>query len=83
MNLFCAFLGGPLGEGRMGEDHEVVFVVAPDAQAAKQLARAKWSGEGRPHVDAVQKIRSVDGYRVAVSLSGAQGDELELEGYNE
>jgi hypothetical protein len=80
MNLFCVFLGGPLAEGRMGEDHEVVFVVAPDAQAARGLGRAKWSGEGRPHVDAVEKIRTVDGYRVAVTLSGVEGDELELEG---
>jgi hypothetical protein len=81
--LFAAFLGGPLPDDRMGEDHEVVFVVAPDAAEARKLAKAKWSGSGRPHVDAVQKIRTVDGYRVAVTLSGADGDEMELEGYNE
>ena len=28
MLLYVAFLGGPLAEGRMGEGHEVVMVVA-------------------------------------------------------
>ena len=30
VHLFAAFLGGELADGRMGEDHEVVFVVADD-----------------------------------------------------
>jgi hypothetical protein len=29
----------------MGEDHEVVFVVADDVASAKVAARAKWRGD--------------------------------------
>ena len=52
VHLYAAFLGGDLGTGRMGEDHEVVFVVAEDAVSARRAAKAKWGGAGRPHVDA-------------------------------
>lgn len=84
MFLYAAYLGGPLGDGRMGEDHEVVLVVAEDATSARRQARAKWSGVGRPHVDAVQRIAVVDGHRVEVTPDpGATGDVMELEGYNE
>jgi hypothetical protein len=84
MFLYAAYLGGPLGDGRMGEDHEVVLVVAGDAAEARRQARAKWSGVGRPHVDAVQRISVVDGHRVAVTpAADASGDVFELEGYNE
>jgi hypothetical protein len=27
VNLFAVYLGGDLADGRMGEDHEVVFAV--------------------------------------------------------
>jgi hypothetical protein len=84
MFLYAAYLGGPLGDDRMGEDHEVVLVVAADASAARKAARAKWSGVGRPHVDAVQRIAVVDGHRVSVTPDAeAAGDVYELEGYNE
>ena len=84
MFLYAAYLGGPLGDGRMGEDHEVVLVVAADATEARRLARAKWSGVGRPHVDAVQRVSVVDGHRVGVTPDpDATGDVFELEGYNE
>jgi len=33
VHLYAAFLGGELADGRMGEDHEVVFVVAGDSTA--------------------------------------------------
>lgn len=58
MHLYCAFLGGSLGEGRMGEDHETVFVVA--------AARRKWRGVGRPHVDALERLDRVDGYAITL-----------------
>ncbi len=83
MFLFAVYLGGPLADGRMGEDHEVVFVVAPDAAAAKSQARAKWHGEGRCHVDAVQQLVQVDGHAVSVAPAGGGPDVLPLEGYNE
>ncbi len=84
MFLFACYLGGPLADGRMGEDHEVVLVVAGDPTEARRQARAKWSGVGRPHVDAVQRVSMVDGHRVSVAPEpGASGDVMELEGYNE
>ena len=42
----------------MGEDHEVVFVVAEDVRAARRAAKAKWGGDGRPHVDALTRLDS-------------------------
>lgn len=82
MHLFAAFLGGPIAEGRMGEDHEVVFVIAPDPSQAKSLARSKWSGAGRGHVDAVRRIDQVDGYELSLTKVESGGDRTELEDYN-
>jgi hypothetical protein len=81
MHLFVAFLGGPLDGGRMGEGHEVVLVVAPDLKEAKVRARAKWSGEGRGHVDALQQIETVDGFEIDLTETG-EGDRLTLDDYN-
>lgn len=81
MHLYAAFLGGELSEGRMGEDHEVVFVVAEDNTAARKAAKDKWSGTGRSHVDAVTRLDMIDGYAVSLALTGA-GDATEMEGYN-
>jgi len=66
MQLYAAFLGGPVAAGRLGEDHEVVFVVASTPDEAKGLAKAKWSGAGRGHVDAIQRIDTVDGHVVSI-----------------
>jgi hypothetical protein len=83
VHLYAAFLGGELADGRMGEDHEVVFVVADDNTAARKAAQAKWSGSGRGHVDAVTRLDMIDGYSVTVEPSGgAHGDVTSMEGYN-
>lgn len=65
----------------MGEDHEVVFVVAKDVPSARTAAAAKWGGGGRPHVDALTRIDMVDGYAIGLRRAGA-GDATETEGYN-
>jgi hypothetical protein len=65
----------------MGEDHEMVMVVADDLQQAKTLATTKWSGAGRGHVDAVQQIDMVDGYEVSLAQTGT-GDRLTLDDFN-
>ncbi len=83
MHLYAAFLGGPPADGRMGEDHEVVFVVAPDGRSAKEVAKAKWHGTGRGHVDAVERIDVIDGFAVSLTPSaGEPGDRTELDSYN-
>ena len=81
MHLYAAFLGGPMAEGRMGEGHEVVLVVAEDLQDAKSKAKTKWGGLGRGHVDAMQRIDMVDGFEVNLSLTG-EGDRITLDSYN-
>jgi hypothetical protein len=70
MDLYAVYLGGTPASGRMGEDHEVVFVVARDVTAMKSQAKAKWGGSGRPHVDAYEVLQSVDGYAVSLSVAG-------------
>jgi hypothetical protein len=85
VHLYAAFLGGELADGRMGEDHEVVFVVAGDTTSARKAAQKKWSGTGRGHVDAVTRLDMIDGYSVTVEQSDAgsgSGDVTSMEGYN-
>ena len=82
MHLFAAFLGGELTAGRMGEDHEVVFVVAEDMRTARRAAMAKWGGDGRAHVDALTRLDMIDGFAVALERAGT-GDATETAGYDE
>jgi hypothetical protein len=81
MHLYVAYLGGPLADERMGEGHEVVVVVAEDLREAKTKAKAKWSGVGRGHVDALQRIEMVDGFEISL-LSAGSGDRFVLDDYN-
>jgi len=69
--LYAVYLGGDPAPGRLGEDHEMVFVVTTDARSARRAARAKWSGsDPKPHVDMVQELDAVDGYEVALTHTG-------------
>jgi hypothetical protein len=81
VHLYAAFLGGELATGRMGEDHEVVFVVAEDMQTARRAAKAKWGGDGRAHVDALTRLDRIDGHAISLEMAEA-GDLTETEGYN-
>ena len=64
--LYAVVLGGKMPGGRLGEDHETVFVTAEDEEQARANARAKWSGPNKKglHVDALVCVDSVDGYAV-------------------
>lgn len=66
MDLYVVYLGGPLAPGRIGEDHEVVLVVAEDDADARAKAKRKWRGDSRTHIDAVTRVGVVDGHRVSV-----------------
>ena len=81
MHLYAAFLGGELANGRVGEDHEVVFVVAEDAESARRAAKAKWGGDGRSHIDALTRLDVIDGFSVGLEPASS-GDRMETEGYN-
>jgi hypothetical protein len=76
--LYVVFLGGDPAPGRLGEDHEVVTVVATTMKDARAQARAKWSGADKGHVDAVQVLRVVDGYEIQLVPSEFQ-DVSELD----
>ena len=65
----------------MGEDHEVVFVVADDVIEARRAAKAKWGGDGRAHVDALTRLDMIDGFTISLEQDGS-GDRTETEGYN-
>jgi hypothetical protein len=73
--LYAVYLGGDPPAGRMGEDHEVVFVVGTDAKDVRRRALAKWGGETRPHVDMVQRLDHVDGFDV--HLTALEPDDHE------
>ena len=76
--LWAVYLGGEPGPGRMGEDHEIVFVVADDPKEVRRLGKRKWQGVGRAHVDAIQRLDAVDGWRVLLE-PGSDGDETALD----
>ena len=78
MNLFAVYLGGYLADGRMAEDHEVVFAVGDDERDVKRRARAKWAGHGTAHVDAIQRMEVIDGYRVVLKEVGGV-DQVHLD----
>jgi hypothetical protein len=86
MDLYAAYLGGPLADGRMGEGHEVVLVAAPDRAEAGIRAVAKWQGAPPGHLDALERIVRVDGFDVTLTPSsggdGSMGDDLEMESFN-
>jgi Domain of Unknown Function (DUF1543) len=81
MDLYTAYLGGPLVDGRMGEDHEVVLVVAADRADAEAQAIAKWRGTPPGHLDALERIVRIDGYDVQLTPAGG-GDQIEMESFN-
>lgn len=74
--LYVVYLGGDVVPGRMGEDHEVVLVAAATVKEARRRAKAKWSGVGRPHVDAIAEVHRVDGHDVRLEPGGPDGDEI-------
>jgi Domain of Unknown Function (DUF1543) len=81
VHLYAAFLGGELAAGRVGEDHEVVFVVAENTESARRAAKAKWGGDGRPHIDALTRLDVIDGFAVGLEPA-TTGDSMQTEGYN-
>jgi hypothetical protein len=80
MHLYAVFLGGDLAPGRMGEDHEVVFVVGDDERDVRARARKKWLGAGRAHIDAVQRLDQIDGHRIHLhDAPDGEGDVVNLD----
>ena len=66
--LYFAYLGGKMPANRLGEEHEVVFVVASDSAEAKRKAKEKWSGDVKEglHVDCLKEITEVDGWNITL-----------------
>jgi hypothetical protein len=81
-HLYAVYLGGDPAPGRLGEDHEVVFVVSTDPRSARRAARAKWSGaDPKPHIDMIQELDAVDGFEVTLALTGKRSAEPAVPGY--
>jgi hypothetical protein len=72
--LYVVYLGGDPSPGRLSEDHEVVTVVAANLKEARRAARAKWGGESRAHVDAVQILNVVDGFAIRLEPTNEPED---------
>lgn len=66
LKLYVVYLGGKVADGRVGEDHEVVLVVADGVSQARKGAKAKWHGLGEAHVDAVQEVDVIDKHKVCL-----------------
>lgn len=81
MHLYAAHLAGPLDDGRMGEGHEVVLVVAADRDQATVRAVAKWRGAPPGQLDALVPIDRVDGHQVSLAEVGG-GDVPDGETFN-
>jgi hypothetical protein len=59
------------------EDHHLVFVVAEDEKEARKLAKKKWDAEDI-HVDGVQKLNSIDGYKINLEKTDTSDDDFEV-----
>ena len=70
--LFLAYLGGKMSLSRIGEDHEVVLVVAEDKADAKMKAQSKWKGEGAAHLDMLTEVGVVDNYIINLEKTQEQ-----------
>ena len=79
-HLYAVALGGDNTEFRLGEDHEVVFVVAEDPGEARINAKAKWSGANKTgvHVDSLARIEMVDGCQIQLIQVG-EGDRIAID----
>ena len=78
--LYIVFLGGNLPPNRFGEDHEIVTVVANSQEEAKKLAKSKWSGYGKAHIDGIMQVDVVDGYKVNLTkVDGVSRQILETD----
>lgn len=74
--LYLVYLGGPMTKDRIGEDHEVVLVVAQGQMGAMSKGRAKWAGIGRGHVDRVVEIKNIDGFDIILKKQLENKDKL-------
>src|ERR1035441_2414636 len=66
----------PPCRGQDGGGHEGGTGAARGPRDAKTRAKAKWSGSGRGHVDALQRIDRVDGFEVSLTRTG-EGDSTD------
>lgn len=73
--IHCGFYDDATSHGGVFESHTNFFLVAGSPEAARQKAKASdFFKTRRMHVDGVQQINSVDGYRIAL-VNNAAGAE--------
>ena len=77
-NLYAALLGWKTDENNLMEDHQVVYVVAENEEQAREQAKEKWESVEDPHVDGLQKLNSIDWYKINLEKIENQGDNIKV-----
>lgn len=75
MDLWMFYIGGSAGRSNI-ELHDVQFVAAQNPQDAWPALREAWYGDPDSlHLDGYARIQWVNGYRVSLADTPAQGEE--------
>lgn len=75
--LFAVLLGGKIRKNHLMEDHHLVFVVAENEIEARKLSKKKWDAES-VHIDGVQELNAVDGYKIDLQKIDKDGDDFQI-----
>ena len=85
MNLYLVHVGfydGIVSAGGVYESHTNFFVAAPNAQDARAAAKAMdLYKEKRMHIDGIQEINMVGGYKIQLVKDEASKDEDQITPY--
>lgn len=74
--LFMVLLGCR-PPGRLTEQHDIFFGVAPNLKSLAPAMKASWKG-AKVHIDAWREVNAVDGYRISVVAESDHKDERSL-----
>ena len=77
-NLYAVLLGGKIRKQHLMEDHHLVFVVAGSEEDARVSAKKKWQAE-EIHIDGVQRLNAVDGYKIVLEKTGEENDDYKVD----
>jgi hypothetical protein len=80
--IHCGFYDELTSFGGVFESHINLFLVAESAEAARQKAKASELFKSkRMHIDGIQQVEMVDGYRVLLSKEPSQDGETRVHSF--
>jgi hypothetical protein len=80
--IHCGFYDELTSSGGVFESHTNFFLVAENAEAARQKAKAsEFFRSKRMHIDGIQQIEMVDGYRILLSREGAADHATQIQSF--